>query len=61
MKFTYSGVEIREIRLDVDRPFLLTGSVTDTPVKVGEVNVEPYAPGFQNEAGSEDFGTVSFD
>jgi len=61
MRVSYSGVEIREINLDVDRPFLLTGSVTETPTKVGEVHVETYSPGFEDKTGTEDFGTVSFD
>jgi len=39
---------------------ILTGSKTDTPITLGEITVEEYAPGFEDADGN-DFATVSFD
>lgn len=47
------------VRIESSFP-LLTGSITKNDVKVDNVAVEAYQPGFEDAAGN-DFATISFD
>lgn len=55
----YISATVSYVTVESGTP-ILTGSVTKTPLKLGNVTVEPYQSGFEDSAGN-DFATISFD
>ena len=58
-KKEYASIAFKRLQVE---PFssILTGSVTDTPVEVKQVEVEPFKAGFGTGEGGNDFKDVFF-
>lgn len=59
MKRKYMIPESERLNVEVESAFMAC-SQTDIATEVGEVNIDPFSPGF-NKEGGQDFEEVNFD